>query len=109
MGNEAYNNICNSTQCPDFNNNQRNIDLATVFEDHIKYIDNGYLLSNGSPAFGAGFNGGDCGAFSYDYGGSPYVLSGMSETPAIFEATIPSYGTSSLPVNIKATTHNANK
>jgi len=109
IGNETFNNICNGTQFPDINNNQRNVDMSTVFVDYEKYIDNGYILANGSPAIGSGFIGGDCGVYSNDWGGVPYVLSGMPEIPAIFEATIPSFGTSTLPVNIKATSHNANK
>jgi hypothetical protein len=83
--------------------------MSTVFVDFEKYIDNGYILASGSPATAAGVNGGDCGAFGTGTGGQPYILSGMPEIPAIFEATVPSYGTSSLQVNIKATTHNASK
>ena len=105
-------NICDGTQYPvdpPELNNQQNIDMSTVFTDYIKYIDNGYELAPGSPAIGAGVNGGDCGVFSYDTGGYPYVLSGMPAIPAIYEATVDPIVGSSLPVNIKATSHNEHK
>jgi hypothetical protein len=98
--------MCNGTQYPDENNNQQNVDMTTVFVDYEKYIDNGYLLAPGSPAAGAGISGGDCGAFGNGTGGDPYILSGMPEIPAIFDATVTPIGTSSLPVNIKASSHN---
>lgn len=101
-GDESYNNICNGTQYPNSNNNQQNVDMSTVFVDYDSYIDNGYKLAAGSPAIGAAMNGGDCGAFGED----PYILSGMPSIPALFETTIVPFGTSSLPVNIKATSHN---
>lgn len=107
---QTSNNLCNGTQFPNINNNVQNVDMSTVFEDYTKYIDNGYFLSSGSPAIGAGVNGGDCGVFSYDYGTMPYVLSGMPEIPAIFEANFSAtVGTTTIPVNIKSTTHNENK
>ena len=105
-GDLASNNLCNGTQYPNTNNNQQNVDMSTVFVDYTKYIDNGYLLAPGSPATGAGINGGDCGAFGNGTGGDPYVLSGMPDIPTIFDATVTPIGTSSLPVNIKATSHN---
>ncbi len=76
--------------------------MSTVFVDHDLYIDNGYILTDNSPAIGAAINGGDCGVFGY----YPYILSGMPEIPAVFEATVIPIGTSSLPVNIKAISHN---
>ena len=107
---QTTNNLCDGTQFPDINNNQQNVDMSTVFMDYVGYIDNDYILKTGSPAIGAGINGGDCGVFSYDYGTIPYVLSGLPQIPAIFEATVSAtVGTSSLPVNIKASSHNSNK
>ncbi len=105
-GDSAYNNLCNGTQYPDNNNNHLNIDMSNVFIDYVKYIDNGYFLAPGSPALGAGLNGGDCGVFDNGLGGQPYVLSGMPAIPAIFEATIETTGTTSIPGTIKATSHN---
>lgn len=101
-GDESYNNLCDGTQYPNTNNNQQNVDMTTVFVDHDLYIDKGYLLAPGSPAIGAAMNGSDCGAFG-DY---PYILSGMPDIPAVFEATVVPFGTTTLPVNIKATSHN---
>jgi hypothetical protein len=107
---QTSNNLCNGTQFPDINNNQQNVDMSTVFVDYVGYIDNDYILPTGSPAKNAGVNGGDCGVFSYDYGSIPYVLSGMPEIPAIFEATATAtVGTTSLPINIKASSHNEHK
>jgi len=107
---QSSNNLCNGTQFPDINNNQQNIDMSTVFIDYVGYIDNDYILKAASPAIGAGVNGGDCGVFSYDYGTNPYVLSGMPEIPAIFGASAgATVGTTSLPINIKASSHNEYK
>ncbi|MCD4747331.1 MAG: hypothetical protein K8R58_13615, partial [Bacteroidales bacterium] len=105
-GNLTSNNLCNGTQYPNENNNQQNIDMSTVFIDYEKYIDNGYILANDSPAIGAGMDGGDCGAFGNGNGGDPYILSGLPAIPAIFESTITIMGSTSLPVNIKAISHN---
>ncbi len=104
---QTSNNLCDGTQFPDINNNQQNVDMSTVFMDYVGYIDNDYILKSGSPAIGAGVNGGDCGVFSYDYGSDAYVLSGMPGVPSIFEANVQAtVSTTSLPVNIKATSHN---
>ncbi len=105
-------NLCNGTQYPvdpPELNNQQNIDMSIVFVDYTKYIDNGYALATGSPAIGAGVNGGDCGVFSFDTGGFPYVLSGMPAIPSIYEATVEPFVGSSLPVTIKAVSHNEHK
>ncbi len=105
-GDLTSNNICSGTQYPDVNNNQQNVDMSTVFVDYVGYIDNDYILAPGSPAIGAGLSGGDCGAFGNGTGGDPYVLSGIPPIPAVFEATVTTMGTTSLPVNIKASAHN---
>ncbi len=104
--------LCDGTQYPTDPpglNNQLNVDMSTVFVDYQKYIDNGYELTAGSPAIGAGVNGGDCGVFSFDTGGYQYVLSGMPAVPAIYEATVTPMGENSVPVTIKATSHNEHK
>ncbi len=101
-------NFCNETQYPvdpPELYNQQNIDMSTVFTEYTKYVDNGYALATGSPAIGAGVNGGDCGVFSYDTGGYPYVLSGMPAIPAIYEATLGTVVGNNLPVTIKASSH----
>lgn len=105
-------NLCDGTQYPvdpPELNNLQNIDMSNVFTDYTKYIDNGYILAPGSPAIGAGVNGGDCGVFSFDTGGYPYVLSGMPAIPAIYEVTVEPWVGSTLPVTIKATSHNEHK
>ena len=109
-GGIVANNICNGTQYPTGNNNKQSIDMSTVFVDYDLYIDYGYFLVPGSAAIGAGFNGGDCGAFGYDYGGNPYVLSGLSGIPAIFyinfNRTVFPSDTTSLKIHLKAKSHN---
>ena len=105
-GDLTSNNLCNATQYPALNSNQQNIDMSTVFIDYVGYIDNDYILTSGSPAIGAGINGGDCGAFGNGSGGDPYVLSGIPAIPSVFEATVTTMGSSVLPVNIKASSHN---
>jgi len=104
-------NLCDGTQYPSDPDlyNQQNIDMSTVFTDYTKLIDNGYTLAPASPAMGAGVNGGDCGVFSFDTGGFPYVLSGIPAIPAIYEATVGPVSGTTLPVNIKATSHNEHK
>lgn len=106
-GNFTANNLCNGTQYPDENGNLQEIDMTTVFLDHDKYIDNGYLFVFGSPAIGAGINGGDCGAFGNGFDGTPYVLSGIPNIPSIFEFTAPIItDTIPLQINIKAISRN---
>ncbi|MCF8374317.1 MAG: hypothetical protein K9H64_22030 [Bacteroidales bacterium] len=104
--NVTMHNLCSSTQYPVDINNQQNINMDSVFVDVDSYIDNGYLLKPNSPAIGAGLNGVDCGAFGESSGGIVYKLSGLPDIPAIFEATIDLSGTTQIPVNIKAKSHN---
>ena len=84
--------------------------MSTVFVDYDLYIDNGYILTPDSPAIGAGANGGDCGMFSSDYDGNPYILSGMPAIPAIYEidfnSTFFPSGSDTLQVDVKAKSHN---
>ena len=105
-GDLTSNNICSGTQYPATNSNQQNVDMSTVFVDYFGYIDNDYILLTGSPAIGAGINGGDCGVFGNGTGNDPYVLSGIPAIPSVFQATITTMGSSTLPVNIKASSHN---
>jgi len=105
-GDLTSHNLCSATQYPATNSNQQNVDMSTVFIDYIGYIDNDYKLATGSPAIGAGINGGDCGAFGSGSGTEPYVLSGLPPIPSVFEATVTTIGSSVLPVNIKVSSHN---
>lgn len=104
-------NLCSDTQYPADAGmfNQQNTDMSTVFTDYTTMIDNGYALAPGSPATGAGINGGDCGLFSFDTGGYPYVLSGIPAIPAIYEATVGPVSGTTIPVTIKASSHNEHK
>jgi len=99
-------NLCSGTQYADENGNQQNVDMETVFLDHDGYIDNDYFLKAGSPAINAGVNGHDCGVFGTGTGTEAYILSGMPPIPAVFEVNMTTVGTTTLPVNIKATSHN---
>ncbi len=99
-------NLCSGTQYPNENGNQQNVDMETVFLDHDGYIDNDYFLKAGSPAINAGVNGGDCGVFGTGTGTNAYILSGMPPIPSVFEVDMTTVGTTTLPVNIKATSHN---
>ena len=108
-GNVTHNNLCNSTQYPAGNGNQQNVDMSTVFEDYTGTVDSAFALKSGSPAIGAGAAGGDCGVFGYNTTGTPYVLSGVPPIPAIFDAEVQSLGSSSIPVTIKAISHNTGK
>ena len=99
-------NLCSGTQYPNENGNQQNVDMETVFLDHDGYIDNDYFLKAGSPAINAGVNGHDCGVFGTGTGTEAYILSGMPPIPSVFEVNMTTVGTTTLPVNIKATSHN---
>ena len=92
-----HNNIANETQFGNQNGNQENVDMATVFVDHLSGIDNGLVLKAGSPAIGAGFSGEDCGLFG---GNHPYVLSGIPPIPAIFEIENSGIGNSGTPIQV---------
>ena len=49
---DLFNNMCNGIQLPAGNGNLLNVDMSTVFVDHL----NGdYHLSPGSPAIGSGY------------------------------------------------------
>ena len=98
------NNISDTTQFGSDFGNQANVDMTTVFIDHLSEVDNGLILKAGSPAIGAGSNGVDCGMFG---GNRPYILSGMPAIPAIFAIEQTGIGNSSQPieVNLKAKSH----
>lgn len=109
-GDITNNNLCNATQYPitgQYNlNNKQNVTMDSVFVNSTKYVDNGYFLKEGSPAIGAGLYGGDCGVFGQDSFSNPYVLSGISAIPAIFDVAVKPMGVSTIPVTIKAKSNN---
>jgi hypothetical protein len=89
--------------------NVGNVDMSTVFVGYPtqgSYSTDGlWQLKADGPAIGAGEGGIDCGMFG---GPLPYVLSGLPAIPRIYEAIVPSAGstTSGLPVIIKAKSQN---
>jgi hypothetical protein len=89
--------------------NVGNVNMANVFVGYptqgSNSTDGRWMLKEGSPAIGAGEGGIDCGMFG---GPLPYVLSGLPAIPRIYEAIVPSAGstTSGLPVIIKAKSQN---
>lgn len=95
--NTVHYNICNSTQFPAGNNNQQNVDMATVFVG-TGSDDGKWKLKLGSPAIGSGTNGTDIGMFG---GNNPYVLSGLPPIPTIYEFLGQSTGSNSLQVQVK--------
>lgn len=89
--------------------NTGSVDMSTVLVGYptkgTYSTDGRFQLKSGGPAAGAGEGGIDCGMFG---GSLPYVLSGLPAIPRIYEAIIPSAGStvSGLPVVIKAKSQN---
>lgn len=103
--NIIQNNIGHSTQFGALNGNQQLVNMSNVFTYTGNYTEDRYFtLKAGSPALNAGISGEDCGVFA---GALAYKLSGMPAIPAIFNATVPSSGTTAtgINVNIKAKSH----
>lgn len=103
LNNISYN-IGHSDQFGTDMGNQSNVDMNTVFT--LSGSSDGYwILKAGSPAIGAGDDGGDCGVFDGDY---PYKLSGLPPIPAIYYYKSPAIGSdiTSVPVRIKIKSHN---
>lgn len=81
------NNLCNSTQFPDADGNQQNVDMNNVFQ-YTGSTDGQFQLLMSSPASGAGYYAGeDCGAYDVPpgIGYVPYKLSGIPSIPSIYE------------------------
>jgi hypothetical protein len=92
------------------NGNKYNTDMALVFVDYDGSIgtystDGKWQLKTASPAKGAGTGGIDCGIFG---GTTPYILSGLPPIPRIYEATVPTTGTTAagLSVTVKVKSQN---
>jgi hypothetical protein len=89
--------------------NLESVDMSTVFAGYPTQgaysTDGRWQLLDGGPASGAGEGGIDCGMFG---GSLPYVLSGLPAIPRIYEAIIPTAGStvSGLPVIIKVKSQN---
>jgi hypothetical protein len=86
-----------------------NVDMGAVFAGYPTQgsysTDGRWQLKSGSPAIGAGEGDIDCGMFG---GPLPYVLSCLPPIPRIYEAIVPTAGSTSsgLPVIIKAKSQN---
>ena len=89
--------------------NVGNVNMADVFvgfSNPAGYsTDGAWELKPEGPAIGAGEGGIDCGLFG---GPLPYVLSGLPAIPRIYEAIVPTAGSTftGLPVIIKAKSQN---
>jgi hypothetical protein len=85
------------------------VDMSTVLAGYptkgLYSTDGRWQIKAGGPADGAGEGGIDCGMFG---GSMPYVLSGLPAIPRIYEAIVPTAGStiSGLPVIIKAKSQN---
>lgn len=102
-----FNNLMHSSNFPAVGGNIQNVTMSTVFERvGVNWYsdDNWWKLATGSPAEGAGVNGGDCGMFG---GGLSYKLSGMPPIPAIFEADVPATAnkTNGMQIEVKSMSH----
>ncbi len=96
-------NLAEGTQFGEIDGNQAAVTMDAVFV--LTGSTDGYWqLTGGSQASGAGFEGVDCGMYG---GGTPYVLSGMFDVPAIWflSTTGPGTATGGLNVRIKAKSH----
>jgi hypothetical protein len=110
--NVLFNCIANTTDIPNTNGNQLNVNMDNVylgFSSGTGYSSDGrYKLKAGSPAIGAGvLNGGpvDCGAYG---GPAPYILSGMPSIPSIYTFTAPvqvNSGTTSINITVSSISH----
>jgi hypothetical protein len=89
--------------------NVGSVDMSTVFTGYPTQgdysTDARWQIKAGGPADGAGEGGIDCGMFG---GSLPYVLSGLPAIPRIYEAIIPTAGStvSGLPVIIRVKSQN---
>lgn len=79
--------------------NVGNVTWNDLFVSEDSSTDGEYLLSESSVAKGAGEDNTDCGVFG---GNDPYILSGYPPFPVIYNAIIPTTGTSDLLIKIEA-------
>lgn len=98
-----YNNIVKGSIEEDHENTLKNnlsnigSEIDTYFNIASESPDGKYILSDGSPAKGAGINGIDCGPFGDNY---PYVLSGIPKGPHIYDAAVSATVTNEEGLNI---------
>ena len=82
-----YNNLDTLSNVPVGNGNLRAVSMSTVFVGGAGTSTDGqWVLSENSPAKGAGVEGIDCGIFG---GSNPYKLSGLPAIPSIYFLNVP--------------------
>lgn len=101
---DPYNCICDSDQCGTENDNQANVDMASIFL-LSGTSDGQWVLADESPAIGAGLGGIDCGMFG---GSAPYVLSGIPDIPQITSIFVPGRANPAEGLDIKVTIKSTN-
>ena len=104
---EISNNICNAAQLPESQDNQLNVDMATVFVDSVPG-DAWAQLRPGSPAKRAGLGEidgekVDIGMFG---GADPYRLSGIPPIPTVYSLEETSQSDTSITFEVKARSNN---
>ncbi|MES2734427.1 MAG: hypothetical protein V4714_21955 [Bacteroidota bacterium] len=101
-GSSWSNNLGSGTQFGTANGNQNNVIMANVFVGATgNSTDGKWRLRPGSPAIGAGTGGVDCGMFG---GGTPYVLSGITNIPTITNFSTTATGNNTTPLNVTIST-----
>ena len=100
-------NICTGTQFPSGNNNQQNVNNASIFVGYPTQggytSDNRFELLMGSPAEGTGNGGVDCGVFG---GTQPYILSGIPPIPTIYKFESPNVVTGNFNITVSTRSNN---
>jgi hypothetical protein len=100
-------NISTGTEFPSGNNNQQNVNNASIFVGWPSiggYSEDGrFELLPGSPAEGAGNGGVDCGVFG---GPSPYILSGIPPIPTIYKFESPNVVTGNFTITLSTRSNN---
>jgi len=100
-------NIATGTQIPAGNNNQQNVNNASIFVGYPTQgsytTDNRFELLPGSPAEGAGNGGVDCGVFG---GTQPYILSGIPPIPTIYKFESPNVVTGNFNITVSTRSNN---
>ena len=100
-------NICTGTQFPSGNNNQQNVNNASIFVGYPTQgsytSDNKFELLAASPAEGTGNGGVDCGVFG---GTQPYILSGIPPIPTIYKFESPNVVTGNFNITVSTRSNN---
>lgn len=103
--NLLLNNISYNSDFGTDNGNISEVDMESGVFVGTGSTDGQWMLAEGSPAEGAGYEGVDCGMYG---GAAPYVLSGMPNIPAIFFLDAPQvipFDSDQMEIQIQAKTH----